>query len=783
MKDKIKVRFLILFFLIIAIYPKINIISIPGSRTGIRFDDIFFGIYFIFLIKNIIKNGFKYYGKFSNIVKVFIICVISFFISNVLGFFNGNVKIMLSTLHLVRKIQYFLLIFAGYDLAKLLDKEKFEKILKIVIIFHIGFVILSLFKIIPDIGFLIDRISNDRAYSTFSGPYELAGFLLLPVPFLLMNLIKEKKYINLFYIVMCFIGIYLSESRISLLAFIIIIFITLYFKVIKNKSLKLILPLVVLILGILLFINPLHIKKLDRFSSVNISSFITTTKDAWNSTNYNFYKENGYIYYKQEVTNSTNDLSFAMRISKWTTLIKESLKTPLFGMGLSVAGEAMDGSFVRLFCETGIIGLILWLFLLATIIKESKILKEEDRWIIKMMILSLIIGSLFIDIFEASKIMMIFWFIIGFLFYDTKENKIKVCHIVSGFDYGGVENVIYNYYKNINHNNFSNSIISHNKINKNNSDMFKNYNFKFYEVTPKSENMFKNFFQLMKIIHKINPDIIHVHMSESSFLALFIALLCGVKIRICHAHTNVDLNSKTGKIEKLFCNLFANEYFSCSYEAAKNLFNNRNMKKVVIIKNAFDIEKFDYNEKIRKELRKKYKVDNDFVLGHVGRFSKEKNHKKVITVFRELLKRNNNAKLLLIGDGETKKDVINNILDIKEKVIIIDSTNEIEKYYQMIDALILPSLSEGLGIVIIEAQVSGLNCFVANNISKDVIQTDNVTFIDINRDDKVWADEISKVDIKKRKSQLKRMLKSDYNLKNNERKLEEYYINYIKHYM
>ena len=138
---------------------------------------------------------------------------------------------------------------------------------------------------------------------------------------------------------------------------------------------------------------------------------------------------------------------------------------------------------------------------------------------------------------------------------------------------------------------------------------------------------------------------------------------------------------------------------------------------------------------------------------------------------------------MLIGDGETKKDVINNILDIKEKVIIIDSTNEIEKYYQMIDALILPSLSEGLGIVIIEAQVSGLNCFVANKISKDVIQTDNVTFIDINWDDKVWADEISKVDIKKRKSQLKRMLKSDYNLKNNERKLEEYYINYIKYYM
>lgn len=791
-KTNFKTVFLALFFIVIGTFPKLNLISIPGSRTGIRIDDILFLIYFIIFLCGIYKEGFKKYAKLEKITKVFVICIISFFISNVLGYLNKNVSLVMSTLHLIRKIQYFMLIYAGYDYYKLTKKESLKKLLVFTLMYHFLYTIFELIGIIPDISKSIGRINNERLYSTFSGPYEFAGYLSLILIIFLISLLHEKtklkKLTDLFFIIIMFVGIFYSESRISLIASIIILLIVGYIKLFKNRTSKITVLVVTAVLFTFAMINPLKIKQFERLSQIDIKSYKQTTKIAYENTNFNYYKKTGNIKYSEKTIKSTSDLSFALRISKWTTLIKEAIKVPVFGMGLSMAGEAMDGNYVRLFVETGIVGLLLWCILLVTLLKESHKFSKDSFIIIGGLTLSIVIGSTFIDIFEASKVMMPFWFIVGFIYsyenekYYTDKKNIKVVHIVSGINFGGVENVVHNYYNNMDDSMFENIIISHSKINKDNSKIFNKEKFKFYEVVSKRENLLKNYKQIKKIIKQEKPDIVHVHMGESSFIALIAAKNCGVRIRICHAHTKENLSNLKGRILKLLCNLFANNYMACSKDACKNLFFKKNQRKCTILNNAINLKEFDYNEKARKEIRKKYDIEKKHIIGHVGRLSIDKNHRKLINVFKELLKKDKNAVLMLIGDGEYKDEVLKMTKDIKDSVIFVGTTKNIANYYNAFDVFVFPSLKEGLGMAVIEAQISGLQCLVSDTVPSEVKQTELIKFISLKENDEIWANEIISALKEKRRSYLKELKNSDYDIEKEAQCLSNIYNDlYIKY--
>ena len=779
--------FLALFFIVIGTFPKINFINISGSRTGIRLDDIMFLIYFIIFLYGIYKEGFRKYARLEKITKVFVICIISFLISNILGCLNNNVSLVISALHLIRKVQYFMLIYAGYDYYKLTSKESLKKLLVFTLMYHFLYTILEMINVIPDISQLIGRINNERMYSTFSGPYEFAGYLsLILIIFLISFLNKKtklKKTIDLLLIVIIFTGVFYSESRISLIACIILLSIVVYINLFKNKILKISVLFLTVVLFAFAMINPLKIKQFDRLSKIDITSYKQTTKIAYENTDYNYYKKTGNINYSIKTIKSTSDLSFALRISKWTTLIKEAIKVPVFGMGLSLAGEAMDGSFVRLFVETGIVGLLLWCLLLITLLRESHKFSKDNFLIVLGLILSLVIGSTFIDIFEASKVMMPFWFIVGFIYsyeneiYYINKEKIKVAHIISGLNFGGVESVIYNYYNNMEDENFENIIISHSKINRENSKLFNKNKFKFYEVVSKRESLRRNYTQIKKILKEEQPDIVHVHMGDSSYIALIAAKKVGTRVRICHAHTKNDLSNLKGKITKFLCNIYANNYMACSEEACNNLFYKKNEKKCVILNNAIDLNIFDYNKKSRDKIRKEYKIEKNNVIGHVGRLSVEKNHEKLIDTYKEILKKDNKVKLMLIGDGEYKEEIIKMIDDIKDNVILIKNTRNIADYYNAMDVFVFPSIKEGLGISVIEAQVSGLPCLVSDTVPKDVKQTELVKFISLNDSDKIWANETIKLLKNKRKSYLKELTNSNYNIEKEAECLSNIYNN------
>ena len=216
-------------------------------------------------------------------------------------------------------------------------------------------------------------------------------------------------------------------------------------------------------------------------------------------------------------------------------------------------------------------------------------------------------------------------------------------------------------------------------------------------------------------------------------------------------------------------------FWACSKSAGKWLYGDK--IKFDIINNAINVDKFKYNEIIRNNIRKNLKIENKFVIGHVGRFSEQKNHLYIINIFKEVLEKEKNAILLLIGSGNLLEECkrVAKDMNIDKNILFLGEKNNIQDYYQVMDIFILPSLFEGLPIVGIEAQANGLPCIFSNTITNEVKCNKNVEFIGINDNEiKTWRDEVLKLKQSGRNFDLSNIKK--YDIKQQTIKLEEKYI-------
>lgn len=249
-------------------------------------------------------------------------------------------------------------------------------------------------------------------------------------------------------------------------------------------------------------------------------------------------------------------------------------------------------------------------------------------------------------------------------------------------------------------------------------------------------------------------DVVHIHSGSISVLAYYarIASKVGVRKVIVHSHSSgVKENIKHFLIKKYASRLFeayATDYFACSLEAAKWKYPMSVMSKVKVLKNGVDLLKFKYDEKIRKKFRNEYKIaDGTLVLGHVGRFTYEKNQIFLIDVLLAFRKKYSNKKaiLMLIGDGEELASVKKKVdqLGMNDSVIFTGARDNINEYMQMFDIFLFPSLYEGLGMVGIEAQAAGLPVIASKGIPQLMKVKEQVVFVDLAEIDK-WVLEIYK---------------------------------------
>ena len=222
-------------------------------------------------------------------------------------------------------------------------------------------------------------------------------------------------------------------------------------------------------------------------------------------------------------------------------------------------------------------------------------------------------------------------------------------------------------------------------------------------------------------------------------------------------------------------------FFACSIPAGKWLFGKKvvNSNRFKVLKNAIDTKKytFDYEKRIR--IRNEFGITEDaFVVGHVGRFVDVKNHTFLIDIFKEITNKNNNAILLLVGEGELKASIKNKAisLGLSNKVVFTGLRDDIPNILSAMDVFVFPSLFEGLGIVAVEAQAAGLHTICADTIPSEARITDLFHYISLNEPAEKWADSIKKYDNGyKRENMQNEIVKAGYDIDASVKWLEIFY--------
>lgn len=356
---------------------------------------------------------------------------------------------------------------------------------------------------------------------------------------------------------------------------------------------------------------------------------------------------------------------------------------------------------------------------------------------------------------------------------------IRVLHIVGIMDLAGQETFIMNLYRNIDRKKVQFDFVVHSDKRGYYDDEIEKLGGRIYRITPISKNIFKHMKELKQVVKENKYNIVHRHTASSIvFIDLLVAKKCGVKYRIVHSHNTSSGKGIINKIFRTFLNYYSNYKFACSQDAGLWLYGKN--RKFEIIKNGIDIEKFKFSKIIRDKIRKEYNIQDKFVVGNVARFNEQKNHIFLLEVFNEIQKKNENAILLLVGEGEKEIEIRKKIqeLKIEKKVIILGVKNNINEILQAMDVFLFPSIFEGLPVALIEAQASGINIFASDTITKDVDVTETINYLNLNLSFKTWADIINN-NRNIRNLEISSIYNSGYDVVKNSKDIEFKYINMI----
>ncbi|WP_261179251.1 glycosyltransferase [Anaerobacillus sp. CMMVII] len=187
-------------------------------------------------------------------------------------------------------------------------------------------------------------------------------------------------------------------------------------------------------------------------------------------------------------------------------------------------------------------------------------------------------------------------------------------------------------------------------------------------------------------------------------------------------------------------------YFACSKKAGEWLFGQEiaSTKELTVLNNAVNVEEFGFNQIDRMKVRRELKARDSLVIGHIGRFNKQKNHEFMIDIFKEVHEKLPNAILVLVGEGHLRVDIEKKVkkIGLEENVRFLGVRKDIANLMQGFDLFLFPSLFEGLPVVLVEAQAAGLNCIVSDTITTETNVTGRLNFLSLNDPPSVWADTI-----------------------------------------
>lgn len=289
---------------------------------------------------------------------------------------------------------------------------------------------------------------------------------------------------------------------------------------------------------------------------------------------------------------------------------------------------------------------------------------------------------------------------------------------------------------------------------------------------PEPSENFGNYLKsLKKLIKENGYNVIHAHTMFNCGWAMLMGKLCGIPVRISHAHSALleERSVKTKLYEvvmRLLILLFSTDLVACGKKAGERLYGKKTFeKKGKLILNGINVKSFKFEAEKRNEIRAQLALSNDFVIGHAGHIYPVKNQMFLVELMPEILNVKPNAKLLLLGDGPDRAAVEEKVkeLGIFDKVILTGNVQNVADYLSAMEVFAFPSLYEGTPLSLIEVQSNGLPCIISDAVPEDVYLTDLVTPLSLEEKQR-WIEKITSAERNNPESYNEFMQKSEFEL-------------------
>lgn len=365
------------------------------------------------------------------------------------------------------------------------------------------------------------------------------------------------------------------------------------------------------------------------------------------------------------------------------------------------------------------------------------------------------------------------------------SNPIRVLMIFTIMNRGGAETMIMNYYRNIDRTKVQFDFVVHRPQKGEYDDEIKSLGgkiFIFPAVRPKNFCIYKK--QIREFLDT-HPEyrIIHSHAQELSYYFYKIAHEKGIPYIITHSHNASMLWDFKAPLRILWRKLmfkYINIYFTCGIKAGIHYYGKKRAQGAILMNNAIDVEKFKFNMESRKKIRKEFNIcDNEFVIGHIGRFTPQKNHSFLLDVFKAFFTKNPNARLILVGEEDDKKMIREKVckLGIANQVIFTGIRKDIPALLSAFDCILMPSLFEGVSVAMIEEQCSGLPLITSTNVPSEVKILPSTEFISLKAGIQTWVATLEKyVKASRIVNATDLISKAGYDIKVNAIKLQNFYL-------
>ncbi len=330
--------------------------------------------------------------------------------------------------------------------------------------------------------------------------------------------------------------------------------------------------------------------------------------------------------------------------------------------------------------------------------------------------------------------------------------KIKILQVVGALRTGGLETVAMNFFRYADREKYEFHFLSYQEEKGEYEDEIIKLGGKIIKI-PAPKKGIKSFVKNVKKVMRENGpyQIVHSHTFYNSGIILWIAAKMKIPVRVAHMHNNhsvykIKMYKKAYNfIMKMMLNKYSTKKCACSFEAGISTYGKRSFeKKGIIIKNCIDVTKYAFNQENREKIRKEFDIEEgDIVIGNVGRLAEAKNQKFLIEIVSKIEEKN--IKLMIVGDGPLKQELIKNIEEhrIQDRVILAGNRDNVNEILSAFDLFLLPSRNEGFGIVLLEAQANGLRCIASSKrVPQSVKVLDNFDYVDLKENINIWIEKI-----------------------------------------